>query len=86
MQKQKERIFTRFLKANKVFNPYINNLQEKYGDWKYALKYLICRKDLFEDLILHSFDWIDTEEGRDFWLILDARWYMYIKRFSKDCD
>lgn len=87
------KLFVRFLKDHNVYSAYIKNFEKHKStrlDWanvKYPYNFNayvtgglndFCEKIVFkEKIIILSFKWAETEEGKDFWEDMNAQWQKF---------
>lgn len=68
---EKEPILIQFLKSNKIYEKFIYNCINHYSDLLNISNY-DPEKDKVD--IFHSFQWVSTDEGMDFWHLIICKY------------
>lgn len=79
------KVFTKFLYENDIFQEFTCNLLEsgfkintasikEYVTFSLAKAAPGNEKDTIVELIFNSFDWMETDEGDDFWYNMNSDW------------
>lgn len=84
--KETQKIFAQFLIKNSVFDSYMYNVRQQYGNSSLikSINPMFNMSYTFE-YIFSAFTWGDTREGHLFWRDMSHKWNIYITKLNEKC-